>query len=272
MGPEIRTANRPPARYSHLAGLVIAIAVVAAACPVEIPAEMDPEGLDDGSSISEGSQLDGVGAEAFTYLRGDTPRLVIEVHAAEGHELSPKALAHLQAAAGHVLDKPGGIEVQTHTFQADDESYSVEDITELTEQRRETSHTPGETASLFVLVLNGEFVEGPVVGVAYSGTAFAVFTEQIEQGTPPATDSEPFERAVLVHELGHLLRLLNVGYTSPREREHPEQPHHSAREDSVMHPAVQGTGLIGVLGDGPPDMFDADDLADLEDLKAGRLP
>lgn len=241
---------------------------------VEVPVEQVPEGTppEDATRIPPGAKLaGGVGSEAFAYLRGDVPRMVVEVKAVEGHELLGEALDHLVSVLDEVLDKPGGIEVRVAAIPQTADSYDGQDLVDLEAEHREV-RISDEVASVFVLSLNGDFRDAPVVGVAYSGSSFAVFPETMDRASSPFASPTAIQRSVLVHEMGHLLRLVNIGYESPRHREDPDHPHHSSNEDSVMHWAVQSASLGDLLQGGPPDTFDDDDRADLEDLKAGRLP
>ena len=257
--------------------LVVAVALVFAlpACVVtrQIESEPDAKGR---SAVPEdlppGVRYAGPGGEAATFLRADTERLVIEGDQAEGAEISSSSLSHLQRVLGSVADKPGGIEVQTSTITTGKSDYTQKDLRALEDQHRQTS-TGGGTASMYVLALNGQFRDQRgVIGVAYSGSSYALFLRQAERGAPGVIgDSAAVERAVLVHEAGHLLALVNIGYESPRGREDPDHPNHSTHERSVMHWAVESVEIFRVLGGGPPDDFDEADRGDLADIRSGAI-
>ena len=229
----------------------------------------------DGQTADEGPELadDGdVGDNALIYLRDDVPRLVIEVDAVEGKEPSDASLDHLRSVLASVLDKPGGIEVMpTEAIGGAEDRYSTGDLRAVEERRRDTS-SDGESASLYVLVVTGEFADDPhALGVAYSASSMAIFRDTVEEASGFLGSPERVERSVIVHEAGHMLGLVNIGYSSPREREDPEHPNHSSNEDSVMFWAVESDAIFQLL-DGPgPDNFDEDDRDDLEDLKSGQL-
>lgn len=249
---------------------LVALLVGSSSCVVrEVPAPQPGEG--DGGfteDIPPGVRYVGPGADATAFLRGDRPRLVVEIDQVEGSELSGAAVDHLEAVLSSVLDKPGGIEVRSSTFASDRSDYTQDDLLALEESHRETEMSDG-AASMYVLVLNGQFRDRRgVLGVAYSGSSFAVFVDEARRGIG---NPAPIERALLVHEAGHLLALVNIGYDSPRDREDPDHPNHSMNEGSVMHWAVETTQVLGLLGEAPPDDFDAADRADLEDIKSGDI-
>ena len=130
------------------------------------------------------------------------------------------------------------------------------------------------TASAIVLyVLYADGSTGNTIGAAYSSSAFAVFKQAIESAATPLVTAEEIEDSVIVHEAGHVLALVNIGYKSPRDHEDPQHEGHSKNSKSVMYWAVDNVGVVGLLGGStkPPTSFDADDLADLRDLRDGRL-
>lgn len=224
----------------------------------------------DGPAVT-GNDAGPLGANAQLYLRGDVPALTIEVDAVEGREPSGEALGHLRSTISGVSDKSDVSQRPVETFGSTGERYSRGDLAALEEAHRDTGST-SDAASLYVLVVNGEFAGNPnALGVAYSASAFAVFRDKIESAAGLVGSPSTVERAVVVHELGHLLRLVNIGYDSPRDREDPEYPNHSQNRDSVMFWAVESDLISQVLGGPPPDTFDDADRADLEDIKAGDL-
>lgn len=235
------------------------------------PQDGAPEG-EPGTPAGPALSDDGpVGENAEGYLRGDVPALVIEIASAPGREPAAGAVGHLRSVAARELDKPGGIEVRSHTIDTERGSYSRGDLEALESEHRQSRSGP-ETASIFVLSLDGEFAGGSgSLGVAWKASAFAVFGDQIETASGPLVSPSRIESAVLVHELGHLLGLVNIGFTSPREREDPENPSHSESRDSVMYWAVESDVVTTVLEGPPPQDFDDDDRADLDDRRAGRL-
>ncbi len=212
-----------------------------------------------------------MGANARAYLQDTFPRLVVEIHAVSGREPSADALGHLRAKVGEVAAKPAGIDVRRGEIPASSDRYTVEELKALERRHRRTS-TGGDTASVHALYLNGSFApdEG-VLAIVFSASSIAVFPDQIARAATPVVSASRIERSVLLHEMGHLMGLINLGYHSPRDREDPDHPHHSRNRNSVMYWAVETNLVLTILSGPPPDDFDADDRADLADLRAGRL-
>ena len=109
--------------------------------------------------------------------------------------------------------------------------------------------------------------------MAVDASTIAVFKDSIDDsvnflGRPSADE---IERAVTVHEAGHLLGLVNLVYQSPIPHEDPDHPGHSNNEDSVMYWAIESQDIGNQLDGEPPNNFDEYDLDDLSLLKQGKL-
>jgi hypothetical protein len=215
-----------------------------------------------------------VGANGRAILRGDRPSLVIEIDVQEGARVDDAAVQHTIDTLRQVTDKAtirlgGGT-----TFSSDRRSWSTADVRNAAAAHRSSSTTDSEV-SIHVLYLRGGHVDGNgnqtnAIGIAYSASTIALFPDRWSDLTGALLSSRAVERAVFLHEVGHLLGLVNLTYTSDIDHEDPDHRGHSKHRDSVMYYAVETT-LIGQVFTGPPpDRFHADDLADLEGLRTGR--
>lgn len=129
--------------------------------------------------LPPGVRYTGPGSEATTYLRSDTDRIIIEVDQVEGIEISSSSLSHLQEVLGSVADKP--VDVETSTIPSTASEYLPEDLRTLEQEHRDT-FTDGDTASMYILALDGTFRDqGGIIGVAYSGSSCALFAEEAER-------------------------------------------------------------------------------------------
>lgn len=228
-----------------------------------------------GGGLTPADDTASVGANARALLRGDRPTLVLEIDTQQGVEVDQRAVDHLVAVLGEVVDKPGGIVREGDNEFADDRtSWTADDLRAVAAQNRSTA-TTDDRVSVHLLYVAGSHAQGGsqtnAIGVAYSASTAALFPQRWEGVTSLLGSNTAIERAVLVHELGHLLALVNLGYTSDLDHEDPDRPGHSSNQRSVMFHAIESTLIGQVFSGPPPDRFDDADRSDLEGLRTGRL-
>jgi hypothetical protein len=207
----------------------------------------------------------------YEILKGNEySKIHIEVNYVTGNSPESDALNLLKQRVQEVTDK-STITVSQSSFGSTDNSYTLEEILELEDKQR-TRFKSGNTFVIHILYLNGEYSDNDqTLGLAYSGTSFAIFKEKIEDAAFLLISAKDIEKSVIVHEFGHLLGLVNNGYQSPHDHEDPQHPHHSNNEESVMYWAIESQDIGNQLDGEPPNDFDNYDLDDLKLMKEGKL-
>jgi hypothetical protein len=104
-----------------------------------------------------------------------------------------------------------------------------------------------------------------VLGVALRGDTAAIFPDQVDSASTPLVGSGGIEVAVVTHEVGHLLGLVDLFLSTGRQD--PDHPGHSTNSKSVMFWAVESSLVADLLQGGPPKDFDSADLADLQTIR-----
>jgi hypothetical protein len=206
---------------------------------------------------------------ARTYLRrSPATSLIVEVDWVKGRSPVQSALDHLASILRRELDKPAGIVVERGNEIASGKSHwSVGDLVAL-EKANRARHSRGTRATMWFAYVDGSFAENAnALAVAFSASSSALFRDRIDDATTSLVLEPEIERSVVVHEAGHLLALVNIGYTSRYDHEDPQHPNHSNNPDSVMYWAVEDISVRNLLRGGPPDDFDQADRADLAFLR-----
>lgn len=237
--------------------------------PAQGPGDRGTAGGDRTAGASLADDRGPVGSMCRDYLRQRVPRLVVEIDHQAGAGLSRGAVDHLASVLRRVVDKPGGVVVRGGSpIPGGPRTWTADDLRQTAEAHRDHYSAP-EQAVMYVLSVRGESHDD-AIGLAFHGTEFAVFPDEFGGLDALTGGREAIERAVLAHEAGHLLCLVNIGYTSQAGHADPEHPHHSRDRDSVMHWAVETSAVSRVFSGPPPDDFTATDRADLDGLRSGR--
>lgn len=234
----------------------------------------------------------GPGSNYEAYLTGDR-KLVVEL------DHSPGALWDTsEPVNNHVRRQLERITAKDVEFRASEDlpdrgdryRWSLGELRDLHEDHQDLSSNENRVV-MHALFVDGRFEKDGTLGLSYASQAFALFTGAIESAScsnnaPLCTGGDTREwrvnRAVAVHEAGHLFGL--VGSPLPMVNDHkmhedpdPDTPEdeagdsHSSNQDSVMYWAVNTRrGLTNIFGnEAPPHQFDREDLRDAENQRGG---
>lgn len=212
-----------------------------------------------------GDILDGGQVRFSDYLRDDQYETwVIEIDYVEGFPPSSSAISTLKSRMGAVVNKDS-IDVRVDDVLQGRDRWSSSQIADLERQHKD-ARTGDGTVVTWVAYLDGEFEEANVAGVTFGYDRIAMFPEAIDDacsiGTLCFGAETDLERAVLVHEFGHALGLVDRGAEMQRPHEDPDHPGHSSNRNSVMWWQVESVGSLAGLNN-IPNTFDSDDRADL---------
>ncbi|MGQ0616713.1 MAG: hypothetical protein ACT4PW_06935 [Acidimicrobiia bacterium] len=236
----------------------------------EVPAPSAPTGpASTGPGPAPAPVLDGaveVGFFAPAVLRPDlSTRVLVEVRNQPGAAPAGASLDHLQGVLAAVTGKP--VTVTSGPGIAGG-ARDWSDAAVRAEASAGTAVSADGTVVLRLLFLEGVF-EGSagVLGVAVRGDTAAIFSDAISASGGLLSGSGPIENAVVTHEVGHLLGLVDVYRQTGRAD--PDHPGHSSNPGSVMYWAVESSLIGSLLGEFPPTEFDQADLADLAAIRSG---
>ena len=210
-----------------------------------------------------------VGTMTRVYLRPAPARsLSIEIDWVNGRDPARSAIDHLTSVLRRECDKPDGITATLgNRIASGRSSWTIADLRAL-EKANRAGHSGGNTATIWVAYVGGSFAANRnALAVTFSASAAVLFRDRIDDAATSLVLEAGIERSVLLHEAGHMLALVNIGYRSRFNHEDPQHPYHSNNPDSVMYWAVEDISVRNILAGGPPDDFDDADRADLTQLR-----
>ena len=189
----------------------------------------------------------------------------------EGYD--PIAMDLVKTRLQEVCDKPKGV-----TILADEVDFTIDTIWSSDDVRDARWKHGGDamdsqTLHWYFLFPAGTYTDDSVLGVAVDASTIAIFKDSVEaaENIIQRPSSEEIERAVSVHEAGHLLGLVNLVYESPIDHEDPDHPGHSNNDNSVMYWAIETNDVGNLITGNLPNTFDADDKSDLAGMADGTI-
>ena len=189
----------------------------------------------------------------------------MERAAQPGASVSTAAFDRGARVLADVTDKPVDVRRQVELASADSD-WSAEEVRQAADATAKVPQGNGR-AVLRVLLLKRFEGSEQVLGVAVRGDVLALFVDSMAGAATPLVGRSVIEEAVLLHELGHVLGLVDLARDTGRaDKEHPG---HSSNTASVMYWAVESDLITQVFSGAPPREFDAADLADLRALRDG---
>jgi hypothetical protein len=210
-----------------------------------------------------------VGTMSRVFLRRSPARaLSIEFAYVSGRTPQGSAIAHLTSILRRELDKPDGITTTVgNSISSSKTSWTLDDLRAL-ERASRSRHSGGSRATMWFAYVGGRYAENPnALAVTFSASASVIFRDRIDDAATSVVLEQGIERSVLVHEAGHMLALVEIGYRSRFDHSDAQHPYHSNNPDSVMYWAVEDISVRNILAGGPPDDFDDADRADLAQLR-----
>ena len=224
-----------------------------------------------GLDPQQAAALSSVGSDAHELLDSfPDDNLVVEVDYQSSAGPPPSsAVSILEQRINETCSK-SSVSVVEYPFSSSATQFSEGDLLGLEDSVQHTWSTWG-TVVVDYLYLNGGDANNPaIIGLAYRGASIAVFAATIASGAP--SDTTAVTTTVMVHEFGHELGLVGIVGSAPNED--PNHPYHSNDSNDVMYWAIDSTALFGGIlgGSGPPNQFDAADLADLNTVRSTVIP
>lgn len=245
-------------KYS-LVLLSFLMVVLVAACEEDESTQPDEgnnqEQKDDGSDNGDDPKADnkkGPGASAGALLaEQDFDQLKVEIQYVKGFKPTQRALDSFKSFLNTNLHKSGGISFKETKIAnpGDDNKYSTSEIRKIEDQNR-SIYNGDKTIGVYFLFANGQYNKDSdnkkTLGIAYWNTSMVIFEETIQDLSDgidePATHK--LERAVIKHEMGHNMGLVNNGSPMQTDHQDKDKGSHCDDKDCLMHWTVKTGDVV----------------------------
>jgi hypothetical protein len=183
-------------------------------------------------------------------------QLVVEIQYVSGNAPTSATLANLQTFLQQRLNKSSGITLTQNAIPAPGKSvYSVDDVQNIENANRTQSAT-NKTLTAYFFFADGDYASNSgsskVLGFAYGSSSMAIFEKTIKGlsgglGQPSVT---VLESAVLLHEFGHILGLVNNG--TPMQAAHQDVANgkHCDDQNCLMYYSVETSDVVANIAGG----------------------
>ncbi len=192
--------------------------------------------------------------------------LKIEIQYMPGYQPDGTSVNNMLAFLNTTLNKTGGITLTQKEIPSGIlKDYSLKEIGTIEQQNR-TAYNAGNQMAIYMLVVDGNYAENGVLGVAYRNTSFALFGKKLHDNSGGIGQASRTKvvTTVLKHEFGHLLGLVDMGSPMTTNHVHPNYSAHCNNEDCLMYYATETADLFGILLTGNIPSLDNNCMADLK--------
>lgn len=207
-----------------------------------------------------------VGASANELLsESQFKSLRIEIQYMTGYPLSAASISHIQSFLSSLVNKSAGITVVTREIAPSaSTTLNINEVANL-EKANRTVYAGGNEISVYILVTNGVYSDNNVIGASYRNASIVLFGKKIydNSGGIGQTGRTKLESAVLDHEFGHLLGLVDLGSSMQTNHKDAAHGNHCNNSNCLMYYQADTQDMLGVLLSGSTPVLDANCLADL---------
>ena len=179
-----------------------------------------------------------VGASGRELLRADRfTSLTVEIQYMTGFKPEEETIHHMTSFLQTHLHKPEGIDVVLQEIPGVPNNTLSKDEVVSIEKKYRSVYVSDKRISIYFLITNGTHPGNKLLGMAYGNTSAVLYGKNIHNNVrPPGAilSRAELETSVLLHEIGHLLGLVNKGSVKQLDHEDRVNHNHCANERCLM--------------------------------------
>lgn len=230
---------------------------------------------DDSSSSENGINTSGnlksIGSSANGFLSASKYKsLVVEINYAQGFRPNPQTLVNVKNFLQLRLSKPNGITFFENEIPVQTGSpFTIQEISAI-ESNFRTEYNNGDVLKLHLLFINGNSQDdngdSKILGVAYRNTSSVLFENTIQSNSDQINEPNriDLETTVILHEIGHILGLVDLGTTMQNNHLDTAHDKHCNNNECLMFWQIENTGVINMMANGNVPTLDANCILDLQ--------
>jgi hypothetical protein len=215
---------------------------------------VDRDRITEDRFLGEPAARRAVGQLANQILSADRfTRLEIEVVYMEGFRPTNQMLGEMVSFLETYTQKPDGVIFREREIPAlGQQSYTVQELLALEREHRQR-YNERNILTVFLLVVDGYFSRDDedtfALGAAYQSTSMVLFGRRIVEnsGIIRRPGRALLESTIVLHELGHLMGLVNNGTDMVEDHEDDENHFHCDNSSCLMFWAVETHRVLGMV-------------------------
>ncbi|MDT0643015.1 hypothetical protein RM553_09270 [Zunongwangia sp. F363] len=230
-------------------------------------------GDDDLSSrIDKSVNLRSLGDSAHDLLSDEKfTSINIEIAYVAGYAPNPDALKIFKSYLERRTFKPDGININLRSVESSGLApFEIDEIVDI-EKTTRTTYNAGDEIAVFIYYADGSNEDDEdskvILGSAFRNTSMVIYTKTIEEfvAKPGNPSRKTVEAAVLNHEFGHLLGLVDIGSEAQSDHADSENDGHCTARGCLMRSSIEfGYGIANMLDENGVPMLDAQCITDLQ--------
>ena len=201
-----------------------------------------------------------LGASAREFLSDAVYKsLTVEIQYMKGFKPRQETVNQLSIFLNQYLNKPKGINIVLNEIGRKKNTPLTTDSVVAIEKTNRTLFVKDDHITLYILFTNSRHVDKRILGTAYRNTSAVIYGKALRENSNARgkLTRQELETAVLLHETGHLLGLVNKGSMAGSHHIDYDYPDHCTNKKCLMYHATETKKFSSILIKGNIPLLDS---------------